>query len=49
MSEVSEWFEAIGLAQYANLRGNDLDIDLRRQVDNQILKDIGFPAPVIGP
>jgi SAM domain (Sterile alpha motif) len=35
------WLEAIGLAQYGDIfESHDLDIDLLRQVDDQILKDI---------
>ena len=41
MSDVRKWLETIGLAQYADIfESNDLDIDLLRQVDDQILKDI---------
>jgi hypothetical protein len=41
MSEVRRWLEGIGLSQYADaFRAND--IDLLRQVDDQMLKDIGI-------
>jgi hypothetical protein len=43
MSEIRKWLEGIGLVQYADIfESNDLDIDLLRQVDDQILKDIGI-------
>ena len=49
MSEVRSWLQAIGLGQYADVfHANDLDMDLLRQVDDQILKDIAYPAPAIG-
>jgi hypothetical protein len=45
MSDVRKWLETIGLAQYADIfESNDLDIDLLRQVDDQILKDIGVSS-----
>ena len=45
MSDVRKWLAAIGLAQYADIfESNDLDIDLLRQVDDQILKDIGVSS-----
>ena len=45
MSEVRKWLEAIDLAQYADaFVANDLDIDLLRQVDDQVLKDIGVSS-----
>ena len=45
MSEVRKWLEAIGLAQYADaFEANDLDIDLLRQVDDQVLKEIGVSS-----
>jgi hypothetical protein len=41
MSEVRRWLEGIGFSQYADaFRAND--IDLLRQVDDQMLKDIGI-------
>ena len=41
----SAWLDSIGLAQYADaFETNDLDIDLLRQVDDQLLKDIGGRA-----
>jgi len=45
MSEVRSWLQAIGLGQYADaFHANDLDMDLLRQVDDQILKDIGVSS-----
>src|SRR5262245_22184551 len=45
MSEVRKWLETIGLSQYADaFESNDLDIDLLRQVDDQLLKDIGVAS-----
>ena len=45
MSEIRKWLEGIGLVQYAGIfESNDLDIDLLRQVDDQILKDIGISS-----
>ena len=45
MSEVRNWLEAIGLAQYADaFEANEIDMDLLGQVDDQILKDIGVSA-----
>ena len=45
MSEVRNWLDSIGLAQYADaFEANDIDIDLLRQVDDQILKDIGVSS-----
>ena len=45
MSEVRKWLELIGLSQYADaFETNDLDIDLLRQVDDQLLKDIGVAS-----
>jgi class 3 adenylate cyclase len=42
MSEVRDWLETIGLAQYADaFEANEIDRDLLGQVDDQILKDIG--------
>ena len=42
MSEVRKWLEAIGLAQYADaFEANEIGVDLLRQVDDQMLKDIG--------
>jgi class 3 adenylate cyclase len=42
MSEVRRWLEAIGLAQYADaFEANEIEMDLLRQVDDQMLKDIG--------
>ena len=45
MSEVRKWLETIGLSQYADaFETNDFDIDLLRQVDDQLLKDIGVAS-----
>jgi class 3 adenylate cyclase/predicted ATPase len=45
MSEVRSWLESIGLAQYADaFEANEIEMDLLRQVDDQILKDIGVLA-----
>ena len=45
MSEVRNWLESIGLPQYADtFETNDLDIDLLRQVDDQLLKEIGVAS-----
>ena len=45
MSEVRNWLELIGLPQYADtFETNDLDIDLLRQVDDQLLKEIGVAS-----
>ena len=43
MSEISHWLEGIGLAQYVGaFEANDIDMGLLRQVDDQMLKDIGI-------
>jgi hypothetical protein len=45
MSNVRKWLEAIRLAQYGDIfESNDLDIDLLRQVDDQILRDVGVSS-----
>jgi class 3 adenylate cyclase/tetratricopeptide (TPR) repeat protein len=45
MSEIRKWLEAIGLGQYADaFEANDIDIDLLKQVDEQMLKDIGVAS-----
>src|SRR5215469_10492794 len=45
MSEVRRWLEAIGLAQYADaFEANDIDMELLRQVDDQMLKDFGVAS-----
>ena len=45
MSGVRKWLDSIGLAQYTDaFETNDLDIDLLRQVDDQLLKDIGVSS-----
>jgi SAM domain (Sterile alpha motif) len=45
MSEIRKWLEAIGLGQYGDaFEANKIDMDLLRQVDDHILKDIGVSA-----
>jgi class 3 adenylate cyclase/predicted ATPase len=45
MSEIRKWLEAIGLGQYTDaFETNAIDMELLRQVDDQILKDIGVSA-----
>jgi hypothetical protein len=45
MSEIRSWLESIGLARYADaFEANDIDMDLLKQVDDQMLKDIGVPS-----
>jgi len=45
MSEIRKWLEAIGLGQYADaFETNDIDMDLLKQVDDQMLKDIGVAS-----
>jgi class 3 adenylate cyclase/tetratricopeptide (TPR) repeat protein len=45
MSEIRKWLEMIGLGQYADaFETNAIDMELLRQVDDQILKDIGVSA-----
>jgi class 3 adenylate cyclase len=45
MTEVRNWLEAIGLGQYADaFESNDIDMDLLKQVDDQMLKDIGVAS-----
>jgi len=45
MSEIRKWLEAISLGQYVHaFEANDIDIDLLRQVDDQVLKDIGIAS-----
>jgi hypothetical protein len=42
MSEIRNWLEANGLGQYGNaFEADDIDMDLLKQVDDQMLKDIG--------
>jgi len=42
MSEIRKWSEAIGLGQYADaFEANDIEMSLLKQVDDQMLKDIG--------
>ena len=42
MSDIREWLESIGLGQYADaFDANEIGMDLLRQVDDQMLKDIG--------
>ena len=45
MSEIRRWLESIGLGQYADaFETNDIDMDLLKQVDDQMLKDIGVAS-----
>ena len=45
MSEIRKWLVGIGLAQYADaFETNAIDMELLKQVDDQILKDIGVSA-----
>ena len=45
MSEIRKWLESIVLGQYADaFEANDIDIDLLKQVDDQMLKDIGVAS-----
>src|ERR1700758_2650221 len=45
MSEVRNWLASIGLAQYADaFQANDIDMELLRQVDDQMLKDFGVAS-----
>jgi hypothetical protein len=49
MSGIRKWLEGIGLAQYADaFEANEVDMDLLGQVDDQILKDIGYQLLAIG-
>jgi class 3 adenylate cyclase len=45
MSEIRNWLEASGLGQYGDaFEANDIDMDLLKQVDDQMLKDIGVAS-----
>src|ERR1700689_2276022 len=45
MSDVRTWLAAIGLSQYAGtFEANDLEMDLLKDVDDQMLKDIGVTS-----
>jgi class 3 adenylate cyclase len=45
LTGVGKWLESIGLARYAGaFEANDIDIDLLRQVDDQVLKYIGVSS-----
>ena len=45
MSEVRNWLEGIGLAQYAEaFEANHIETDLLKQIDEQVLKDIGVSS-----
>jgi hypothetical protein len=45
MSEIRKWLDAIGLGQYAEaFEANDMEMDLLKQVDDQMLKDIGVAS-----
>ncbi len=42
MSEIGKWLEGIGLGHYTDAFDiNEIDMDLLKQVDDQVLKDIG--------
>jgi class 3 adenylate cyclase/tetratricopeptide (TPR) repeat protein len=45
MSDVRTWLAGIGLGQYADaFEANDVEIDLLKDVDDQVLKDIGVTS-----
>jgi class 3 adenylate cyclase len=45
MSEIRDWLESIGLGECGDaFEANKIDMDLLKQVDDQILKDIGVSA-----
>jgi class 3 adenylate cyclase len=45
MSEIRKWLESIGLGQYADaFETNDIDMDLLRQIDDQVLRDLGMTS-----
>ena len=45
MSGIRKWLGSIGLGQYADaFEANDIDMDLLKQVDDQMLKDIGVAS-----
>jgi SAM domain (Sterile alpha motif) len=45
VSEIRKRLESIGLGQYAEaFVANDIDMDLLRHVDDQMLKDIGVAS-----
>jgi class 3 adenylate cyclase len=45
MSEIRKWLATIGLGQYADaFETNDIDMDLLKQIDDQMLKDIGVAS-----
>src|SRR5208337_4973989 len=45
MNEVRTWLERIGLARYVDaFEANEIDMGLLKQVDDQMLKDIGVAA-----
>ncbi len=45
MSDVRGWLAGIGLGQYAGaFEANDVEIDLLKDVDDQVLKDIGVTS-----
>jgi hypothetical protein len=42
MNEIRKWLESMGLGEYGDVfEANKIDIDLLKQVDDPILKDIG--------
>jgi SAM domain (Sterile alpha motif) len=45
MSDVRAWLAGIGLGQYADaFEANDVEVDLLKGVDDQVLKDIGVTS-----
>jgi class 3 adenylate cyclase len=45
MSNVRTWLAGIGLGQYADaFEANDIEMDLLKEVDDQVLKDIGVTS-----
>ncbi len=45
MSDVRAWLAGIGLGQYADaFEANDVEMDLLKEVDDQVLKDIGVTS-----
>ena len=45
MSDVRTWLAGIGLGQYADaFEANDVEMDLLKDVDDQVLKDIGVTS-----
>jgi class 3 adenylate cyclase len=45
MSDIRTWLAGIGLDQYGNaFEANDVEMDLLKDVDDQVLKDIGVTS-----